>query len=93
MLPNRRSLIKKHLPVLHSDSHLKTYFQKILSVRFLREIEIFNKYYLHHFILKIKMKNKNEKQSYVIKDCDQCDICKNYLISDNTFACKVTNKK
>ena len=38
---------------------LKTYFQKILSVCFLREIE----------------------------------ICKNYLIIDNSFTCKVTNKK
>ena len=26
MLPNMRSLIKKHLPVLHSDSHLKNIF-------------------------------------------------------------------
>ena len=38
-------------------------------------------------------KNTNEKKSYVIKDRGKCDICKNYLISDNTFTCKVTNKK
>ena len=38
-------------------------------------------------------KNTNEKKSYVIKNRGKCDICKNYLISDNTFTCKVTNKK
>ena len=38
-------------------------------------------------------KNKNEKKSYVIKNCGKCDICKNYLISGNNFTCKVTNKK
>ena len=34
MLPNIRSLIKKYLPVLHSDSDLKIYFRKTLPVRF-----------------------------------------------------------
>ena len=38
-------------------------------------------------------KNKNEKKSYVIKDSGKWDICKNYLISHNTFTCKVTNRK
>ena len=28
---------------------------------------------------------KNEKKYYVIKNCGNCDICKNYLISDDTF--------
>ena len=35
---------------------LEIYFRKVLSVRFLREIEILKKYYLHHCILKIKRK-------------------------------------
>ena len=38
-------------------------------------------------------KNKNEEKSYVIKTSGKCDICKNYLISDNTFTCKITSKK
>ena len=41
-------------------------------------------------------KNKNEKNSYVsyvIKNCGKRDICRNYLISDNTSTCKVTNMK
>ena len=38
-------------------------------------------------------KNKNEKKSYVIKNSGKCDICKNYLTSDNTFTCKITSKK
>ena len=68
---------------------LKTYFRKILSARFLRKTEILKKYYFHHFILK----NKNEKKSYVIKNCGKRDISKNCLISDNTYTCKVTSKK
>ena len=38
-------------------------------------------------------KNKNEKKSYFIKNWGKCDICKNYFINENTFTCKVTNKK
>ena len=38
-------------------------------------------------------KNKNEKKSYVIKSCVNCDICKNYLIGDSIFTCKVTSNK
>ena len=48
MLPNLRGLIKKHLPVLHSGSDLKTCSRKILSLRFLREINILKKYYFYH---------------------------------------------
>ena len=29
----------------------------------------------------------------VIKNRGKCGICKNYVISDNTFTCNVTNKK
>ena len=89
MLPNMRSLIKKHLPVLHSDSGLKNIFPEnsICTVfkrnRNLKEILSPSLY----------TRNKNEKKSYVIKNFGKCDICKHYLISDNTFTCKVTNKK
>ena len=38
-------------------------------------------------------KNKSEKKSYAIKNCEKWDICKDYLISHNTFTCKVTKKK
>ena len=56
MLPNMRSLIKKHLPVLYSDSDLKNVFPENSICTVLREIEFLKKYYLHHCTLKIKMK-------------------------------------
>ena len=89
MLPNMRSLIKKHLFVLHSDNDLKNIFPEnsICTVfqrnRNLKEI----------LYPSLNTKNKNEKRSYVIKNCGKCCICKNYLISDNTFPWKVFNKK
>ena len=55
MLPNIRSLIKKHLSVLHFDSDLKNIFPEN-SLSYLMEIEILKKYYLHHCTLKINMK-------------------------------------
>ena len=33
------------------------------------------------------------KRNLMSHNCGKCVICKNYLISDNTFTCKVTNKK
>ena len=89
MLPNMRSLIKKHLPVLHSDSDLKNIFpENSICTVFKRNRSLKEK-----LSPSLYTKNKNEKKSYVIKTCGKCDICKNYLISDNTFTCKVTRKK
>ena len=84
-----RSLIKKHLPVLHSDSDLKNIFPEnsICTVfkgnRNLKQILSPSLY----------TRNENEKKCYVIKNCGKCDIRKNYSINDNTFTCKVKNKK
>ena len=85
MLPNMRSLIKKHLPVLHSDSDLKNIFpENSICTLFKR-----NRNLKEILSPSLYTKNKNEKKSYVIKNCGKCDICKNYLISDNTFTCKL----
>ena len=89
MLPTMRSLIKKHLPVLHSDTNLKNIFPEnsICTVfkrnRNLKEILSPSLY----------TKRKSVKKINIIKNCSKCDICKNFLISDNSFVCKVTNKK
>ena len=58
MLQNMRNLIKKHLPIFHSDSDLNIFLENMYGYlyRFLREIEILKKYYLHQCILKIKKK-------------------------------------
>ena len=89
MFANMRSLIKKYLPVLHSDSDPKNIFlENSICTIFKRNINLKK-------ILSPSLcaKNKNEKKHCVIKNCDKCDICKRYLISDNTFTCKVTYRK
>ena len=80
-----RSQIKKHLPVLHSDSDLKNIFpENSICTIFKR-----NRNLKEILSPSLYTKNKNEKKSYVMKNCGKCDICKNYLISDNTFTCKL----
>ena len=88
MLPNMRNLIKKHLPVLHSDSNLKNIFPESSICTVLKR----NRNLKEILSPSLYTKNK-ENKSYVIKNWRKCDICKNYLISDSTFTCKVTNKK
>ena len=89
MLPNKRSLIKKCLPLLHSDCDLKNIFpENSVSTVFKR-----NRNLKEILSPSLQTKNKNEKKSYFIKNCEKCDICKKYLISDNTLTSKVTNKK
>ena len=89
MLLNMRSLIKKHLPVLHSDGDLKNiYPENSICTVFKR-----NRNPKEILYPSLYTRNKNGKKSYVIKNCGKCDICKDYLISDNTFTCKVSKKK
>ena len=89
MLLNMRSLIKKHLLVVDSDSDLKNIFpENAICTVFKR-----NRNLKEILSPSLYTKNKNEKKSHVIKNCGTCDICKNYLISGNTFTRKVTNNK
>ena len=93
MLPKIRGLIKKHFPSLHSDSDLKIISLKTCTVkyvRFLSEKEILEKSYLHHCMLKIKMK-RNFMWQKTVKSMIFVEII--YLMTIGTFTCKVTNKK
>ena len=77
------------MPVLHSEIDLKNIFPKnYICTAFKR-----NRNLIEILSPSLYTKNKNEKKSYVIKNCGKCDICKNDLISDNTLTCKVINKK
>ena len=65
MLPSMRSLIKKHLLVLHSDSDLKNIFpENAICTVFKR-----NRNLKEILSPSLYTKNKNEKKSYDIKDC------------------------
>ena len=87
MLPKIDGIIKKHISILHSDDALKTLFPK----------DCFSTIYKRNKNLKgliapsIYTKKINTRTSS-ITSCNNCDICKNYMILDNTFICTVTGK-
>ena len=86
-LPKIDGIIKKHISILHSDDALKTVFPK----------DCFSTIYKRNKNLKeliapsVYPKNINTRISS-ITSCNNCDICKNYMIFDNTFICTVTGK-
>ena len=86
-LPKVDGIIKKHISILHSDDVLKTDFPK----------DCFSTIYKRSKNLKeliapsVYPKNKNTRISS-ITSCNNCDICKSYMIFDNTFICTVTSK-
>ena len=87
MLPKLDGIIKKHISVPQSDDALKTLFPK----------DWFNTIYRRNKNLKeliassIYPKKISTRASSIIS-CNNCDICKNYMILDNTFICTVTSK-
>ena len=77
---------QKHVSILHGDDAIKTLFAT-------------------DFVCTIYKRNKNLKliapstypkkintQTSSITSCNDCDICKNYMIFDNTFVCRATGK-
>ena len=86
-LPKIDGIIKKNISILHSDDALKTLFPK----------DCFSTIYKRNKNLKeliapsIYPKKTNTRKSS-IADCNNCDICKNYMIFDNTFTCTATGK-
>ena len=89
MMPNIRGLIKKYFPFLHSDSDLKIISLKTSICTVFKRKRNFRE----KLPPSLYAENKNEKKFYVTENCQKYDICRNYLIDDNTFTCKVTNKK
>ena len=86
-LPKIESIIKKRISILHSDDALETVFPK----------DCFSTIYKRNKILKgsippsVYPKKINTKISR-ITSCNNCDICKNYMIFDYTFIFTVTGK-
>ena len=87
-LPNVDTLVKKYLPDLHSDENFKELFPA----------SPFNTTYRHNKNLKKLLSpslypNRKSTKSNSIISCNSCDICKNYMVSENMFTCTVTGKK
>ena len=87
-LPNMDTLVKKYLPLLHSDENLKELFPA----------SAFNTIYRRNKNLKELLSpslfpNRKSTKSNSIISCNSCDICKNYMVFENMFTCTVTGKK
>ena len=87
-LPNMDTLVKKYLPLLHSDENLKELFPA----------SAFNTIYRRNKNLKELLSpslfpNRKSTKSNSIISCNSCDICNNYMVFENMFTCTVTGKK
>ena len=80
-------IIKKHFSILHNDDALKTGFPKgCFSTIYKR-----NKYLKELIAPSVYPKKINTRISS-ITSCNNCDICKNYMVFDNTFISTVTGE-
>ena len=87
-LPDMDTLVKKYLPLLHSDENLKELFPA----------SAFNTIYRRNKNLKELLSpslfpNRKSTKSNSIISCNSCDICNNYMVFENMFTCTVTGKK
>ena len=87
-LPNMDSLVKKYLPLLHSDENLKELFPasafNIINRR--------NKN-LKELLSPWLFPNRKSTKINSIISCINCYICNNYMVFENMFTRTVTDKK
>ena len=84
-LADMNTFIKKHLPLLHSDDHLKTSFPT----------ESFNRRNKNlKDLLSLSLFTTPRRKKYgCVTSCNTCGNCKNYIVFSSTFVCNVTGKK
>ena len=86
-LPSIESLIKKHIRYLHSDEVLKKAFlSNKFSVIYKRSEN------LKEMVAPSSYPKPSIKSNHTTVSCNKCDICKNFLITDSKFRCKVIGK-
>ena len=87
-LPDRNSLLKKHMPLLYMDATFKTIFpQDCIDSVFERNQS------LKELIAPSLYPNNRVNRASSITIFNKCDIRKNYLICSNYFTCSVTNRR
>ena len=92
-LPIIEDLIKKHIQYLHSDAILKNVFpNKKFAVIYNKKTVIFCNKNLKTMVTPFLYPKSSIKSNRTIVSCNQCDICKNFLITDSKFRCTVTGK-
>lgn len=87
-LPDIDKIIKKHLPILHSNSDMKDLFPEgSFKTTYRRAKNLKEK--ISPSLFPTVKENFDSK----VTKCNKCVICKYYLSSDTTFSCYVTGKK
>ena len=86
-LPNIHNIIQSNPSLLHTDENMKKIFpSKSIKTLYRREKNLTET--LSPSLFPAKPKNSKS----CITSCKKCDICKNYLLTDNKFKCKVTGR-
>ena len=89
LLPNIKTIIKKHLPVLHSSHEMLQIFpENTVNVTYRRNKNLKELISPSLFPRTIKENNCS------IEKCNRrCDICKNFLVLSTEFTCHATKRK
>ena len=88
LLLNIKTIIKKHLPVLHSSEMLQIFPENTVNVRYRRNKNLKELISLSLFPRPIKENNRS------IEKCNRrCYICKNFLVFSAGFTCHATKHK
>ena len=86
-LPNINKIIYDNLSILYTDEDMKKLFPPNSIKTLYRRGKN-----LKEILSPSLFPSKPSKKESSITSCDKCDICKNYLISDNKFRCKITGR-
>ena len=88
LLLNIKTIIKKHLPVLHSSEMLQIFPENTVNVRYRRNKNLKELISPSLFPRTIKENNRS------IEKCNRrCYICKNFLVFSAGFTCHATKHK
>ena len=80
-LPNINKIIKNNLSILYTDETMKKIFPpNTIDAKILRKF--------YHLLCFLKVKQIENS----ITSCNKCDTCKNFLVPDAKFKCKVTGR-
>ena len=89
LLPNLKTIIRKHLPILYSNQQMLDIFpHNTTSVTYKR-----NKNLREILWPSLFLKTTKQKKCYIKKCNKKCDICKNFLVVSPDFTCFATKQK
>ena len=86
-LPNMDTLVKKYHFYIVTKT-LRNYSLLVLLIPYTDVTKI-----LKELLSPLLYPNRKSTKSNSIISCNSCDICKNYMVSENMFTCTVTGKK